>query len=91
MEFLLNYPEFVYGLSVCMCTFVILKYLIPKPTRNQKFLVLLLSGVILGVITWFTTECKLHLIILAFFASTGFYELIIKLVMRKFNTSYQNE
>lgn len=89
-KILTDYPELVYGIATCLCTFTILKYFIAKPTRMQKFFVLLISGIVLGVITYITTEVEIPLMILAFFSSTGLYELIIKVIMRKLKISYQN-
>lgn len=91
MEFLLKYPEIMYGLCVCLCTFVILKYLINKPTKKQKFVVLFSSGIILGFVFWNFAECRFPLMILAFFSSMGFYELIIKSIMRKLKIDYSGK
>lgn len=91
MEFLLDYPETMYGLCVCLCTFVVLKYLIEKPTKKQKFITLFSSGIILGLVFWFSVECRLPFMILAFFSSMGFYELIIKSVMRKVGINYSGK
>lgn len=91
MEFLIEYPEMIYGLSVCLCTFVVLKYLIPKPVKRQKFITLFTSGIILGIVFWLSTECRLPLMILAFFSSMGFYELIIKSIMRKVGIDYSGK
>lgn len=88
--FFKEYPELVYGIATCLCTFTILKYFIAKPTRIQKFCVLLISGIVLGTITYITTKVEIPLMMLAFFSSTGFYELIIKVIMRKLKISYQN-
>lgn len=92
MTFLSTYPEIVYGLSVCFLTFIILKYLIPKPTRTQKFISLVLSGLIMGVIFYFLIEkIAWPLMVLAFLASIGFYEMTIKIIMRKLHISYNDE
>lgn len=91
MEFLLQYPEIIYGISVCLCTFVILKYFISKPTSTQKIITLLSSGVILGIIFAFITECRWPLMILAFFSSLGLYELIIKQIMRRMKIDYSGK
>lgn len=90
-NFLKQYPELVYGITVCLCTFTVLKYFIAKPTRMQKFFVLLISGIVLGVATYLVADVELPLMILAFFASTGLYELIIKVIMRRLNVSYQDK
>lgn len=92
MTFLSTYPEIVYGLSVCFLTFIILKYFIPKPTRKQKFFILFLSGVSLGIIFYLILEkFEWPLMVLAFLASIGFYEMTIKIIMRKLHISYNDE
>lgn len=91
IDFLMQYPEIMYGLCVCLCTFVVLKYLIEKPTKRQKFITLFGSGIVLGLTFWFSVDCRLPLMILAFFSSMGFYELIIKSVMRKMGINYSGK
>lgn len=91
MELLLDYPEIVYGICVCLCTFVILKYFISKPSRTQKFIVLFSSAVVLGIIFTFIAECRWPLMILAFFSSLGLYELIIKQIMRRMKIDYSGK
>lgn len=91
MEFLLKYPEVVYGICVCLCTFVILKYFISKPTRTQKFIVLFSSAIILGLVFVCIVECRWPLMVLAFFSSLGLYELIIKSIMRRMKIDYSGK
>lgn len=84
-----QYPEIIYGLSVCLLTWIILQYLLHKPTKIQKFITLFSSGVCLGIVYYFIVqEIRWPMMILGFLASIGFYELIIKLIMKKFNLSY---
>lgn len=91
MEFLLDYPEIVYGICVCLCTFVILKYFISKPSGTQKFIVLFSSAVVLGIIFALIADCRWPLMILAFFSSLGLYELIIKQIMRRMKIDYSGK
>lgn len=92
VSFLSQYPEIVYGLSVCFLTFVILKYLIPKPTRVQKFIILVSSGVGLGILFYFLLDkIEWPMMVLAFLASIGFYEMTIKIIMRKLHITYNGE
>lgn len=87
--FLETYPEIVYGLSVCFMTFIVLKYLILKPTRPQKFLILFGSGLGLGILYYFVVESiRWPMMILAFLAAIGFYEVVIKIIMRKLHLNY---
>lgn len=87
-----QYPEIIYGLSVCLLTWIILQYFMSKPTKIQKFITLFSSGICLGVIYYFIMqEIKWPMMILAFLASVGFYELIIKVITRKFNMSYNDK
>lgn len=90
-ETLKNSPEMLYGICVCLLTFVILKYLIPSPTRKQKFIVLLSSGVSLGIIFSTIYETDLGMMIFAFLSAVGLYEMVIKVIMRKLKTSYNND
>ena len=86
-----QYPEIIYGLSVCLLTWIILQYLISKPTKIQKFITLFSSGVCLGIVYYFVVqEIRWPMMILAFLASIGFYELIIKTIAKKFNLNYDN-
>ena len=91
LGFLQQYPELIYGLSVCLLTWVILQYFISKPSKVQKFITLFSSGVVLGVVYYFVVhEIRWPIMILAFLASIGFYELIIKTIAKKFNLNYNN-
>ena len=87
-----KYPELVYGLAVCILTWIIIYYFIEKPTKNQKFSALMLSGISLGVIFYLIVEViRWPMMILAFLASVGFYELFIKIIMKYLNKSYQDK
>jgi len=90
-QLITKYSEVVYCLSVCSMTFVILKYLICNPTRLQKFLAVFSSGILLGILFWFISEMKLPYAILGFLGSMGFYDLIIKSIMKVFGVSYNTE
>lgn len=89
-NFLISNLEIVYAVSVTMLTFIILKYIIPRPSSIQKLIVLISSGVILGSIFIIFFEVRWPIMILAFLSSIGLYELIIKQIMRYFGVSYQN-
>lgn len=92
VTFLSNYPEIIYGLSVCFLTFIILRYLILKPTRVQKFIVLVSSGISLGILFYLILDkIEWPMMILAFLASIGFYEMTIKIIMRKLHITYNGE
>lgn len=92
MTFLSTYPEMVYGLSVCLLTFIVLKYLIPTPTRLQKFITLIVSGISLGILFYFLLDkIEWPMMVLAFLASIGFYEMTIKIIMRKLHITYNDE
>lgn len=90
-NFLMQYPEIVYGLCVNILTWIIFKYLTSSPKKIVQFLVLIGSGVFLGIIFAIITEVRWPMMVLAFLASIGFYEIIIKLLMKKFNISYDNK
>lgn len=87
-----QYPEIIYGLSVCFTTWIVLYYFIPKPSKQTKFAILVSTGLLLGIIFYLLTDVlRWPMMILAFLASTGFYELIIKVIMRKFKMSYEDK
>lgn len=88
MNFLNTYPELVYGLSVNILTWVIFKYILHSPSKTIQLLVLVSSGLVLGIIYSLITKVQWPIMILAFLASIGFYEIIIKLIMRKLKISY---
>ena len=90
-NFLIQNPELIYGLCVNFLTWIVFKYLVNHPTKAVQLIVLVTSGLLLGVIFSVLTEVRWPIMILAFLASIGFYELIIKLLMRKFNISYDNK
>lgn len=91
VTFLEQYPEIIYGFSVCILTWIILYYFLSKPSKKEKFLVLLGSGILLGLIFYGILEIiRWPMMILAFLASIGFYEMIVKVIMRKFKKSYQD-
>lgn len=90
-NFLVQYPEIIYGLCVNFLTWIIFKYLTSSPNKTVQLLILVGSGLVLGVLFSFISEVRWPMMILAFLASIGFYEIIIKLLMKKFNISYNNK
>lgn len=91
LPFLVNYPELIYSLCVCILTWIILQYLISKPSKKKKIITLFSSGVVLGVLFYLIVhEIRWPLMILGFLSSIGFYELIIKTITKKFNISYND-
>lgn len=90
-SFLMQYPEIIYGLCVNFLTWIIFKYLTHTPSKTKQLLVLVGSGLVLGIIFSFLAEIRWPIMILAFLASVGFYEIIIKLIMRKLNITYDKK
>lgn len=90
LSILNQYPEMVYALCVTFLTWVIFKYIIYSKKKIIQLFVLVSSGILLGVIFYFLVEVKWPIMILAFLASVGFYEIIIKLIMRKLDIKYRN-
>lgn len=91
IKFLIQYPEIIYGLCINILTFIIFKYITNSPNKTVQLLVLIGSGVSLAVIFGLITEVRWPMMILAFLASIGFYEIFIKLIMRKLNIKYNKE
>ncbi len=86
--FLIQYPEVIYGLCVNFLTWIIFKYITNSPKKSVQLIVLLSSGVSLAIIFGLITDVRWPMMILAFLASIGFYEIIIKLLMKKLNITY---
>lgn len=91
MTFLNTYPEIVYGLSVNILTWIIFKYIVHSPSKTTQLAVLISSGLLLGLIYSLIVKVQWPIMILAFLASIGFYEIIIKLIMRKLKISYDKK
>jgi len=89
-NFLIQYPEIIYGLCVNFLTFIIFKYISHSPSKPKQLFVLVSSGLSLAILFSFLVEVRWTMMILAFLASIGFYEVIIKLLMKKFNITYDN-
>jgi len=91
LSILEQYPEAVYGLSVCILSWILLQYFIHKPTKKLKISVVIISGVFLGFLYYFIVDViRWPMMILSFLASVGFYELIWKVIMKKLKLSYQD-
>jgi predicted neutral ceramidase superfamily lipid hydrolase len=90
MEYLTQYSEITYLLSVILCTFIVLKYFVIKSTGKQRVLITTMIGIILGVIWLEFVKCELPNLILSFFAAIGLYEYLIKWIMKKLKVEYDN-
>lgn len=89
-EFLKGNPEIVYMVSVCIVTYTILS--VCKVTNKKiRRLVTFGVGVFLAIIYVYFIPCNLALILLALFATTGFYKYIMKPILKKLNITYPEE
>lgn len=86
--FLVQYPEIIYGLCVNLLTWIVFKYITNSPKKGVQLIVLLTSGTLLAIIFSLITNVRWPMMILAFLASIGFYEVIIKFLMKKLNITY---
>lgn len=87
-NFLVQYPELIYGICVVILAFIVFKYIYRPKAKTKRLLVLISCGLILGIVFSLVTSIRWPIMIFAFLASVGFYEVIIKTIMRKFNISY---
>ena len=90
-NFLTQNIEILYGICVNILAFIAFKYIYTPKTKTKKLIVLVLSGFILGIVFSLITVVRWPVMVFAFLASVGFYEVIIKTIMRKFNISYDSK
>jgi hypothetical protein len=83
-----QYSEFAYFLSVNIATFIILKYMIVMTTSRQRVIVTALVGLVLGIIWLEMVGANIGGLILGWLAAVGFYESIIKVLMKKLQVDY---
>lgn len=87
-NFLTQNPEFIYGICINILAFIVFKYIYRPTNKTRKLYVLISCGLVLGIVFSLVTIVRWDMMILAFLASVGFYEVIIKTIMRKLNVSY---
>lgn len=79
-----------YLVSVIVLTFIVLSYVIKKPTASIKILVHLISGLILGIVWYYVNKVSVQDIIVTFLLSVVLYAWVIKQLLSKFGSGYDN-
>ena len=81
----------IYLITVVCAIYLVLKYIVLKPTKRTKILLSILMGIILGVITiYLDKDSKPMQVIMTFFVAMVGYNWIIKGIMQKLGDKYDN-
>ena len=83
-EFLIKNPWVLYPFAVVLFTALTLKYLFKATPKWFKIAVSVFWGVLLGVLTYMTSEVNPMIIVFGFGFSVYFYEKILKKI-KSFN------
>lgn len=86
-----NYINIFYTLSVVLATWNTLTFIFKKSTPIQRRLVTVAWGLGLGGVWFFWLKSDMQSVIVGFFASVGFYEVIAKWFNVQMNKYYNNK
>lgn len=80
----------LYMASVVLITYILLKYVFKATGETDRFLISVISGLVLGAVWYFVIMAPLDQLIFSYLGAVGFYHIIIKRVMAYFDDKYNN-
>lgn len=81
----------LYMASVVLLTYIILKFVYKSTGETQRFLVSVMSGLVLGIVWYLAVKAPLDQLIFSYLGAVGFYHILIKRVMAYFEDKYNND
>lgn len=83
----LLYP---YIAAVCLLTFILLKYVFKNTGETERFLVSVISGLILGFVWYVWISAPLAELIVSYLAAVGLYHTLVKRFMAWIGHEYND-
>lgn len=80
----------LYMASVVLITYILLKYVFKATGETERFLISVISGILLGAVWYIFINAPLDQLIFSYLGAVGFYHIIIKRVMAYFEDKYNN-